>query len=77
MPAWMNARIRLGLMDDPRSVPAVAGQSANMGESGGLQNSGKRLGIGGEVGAMPTKKNQGAKRNVKELEVVSPARRSS
>jgi hypothetical protein len=74
MPAWMNAQIRLGLMDDPRRVPAVVDQS------GGLQNSGKKLGIGGEVGVMqpPTRnENRSAKRNVKELEVVSPTRPSS
>jgi len=79
MPAWMNARIQLGLMDDPRRVPAVVG-SPSVGEPGGLQNSGKKLGISGEVGAMPPptrNENQSAKRNVKELEVVSPARPSS
>ena len=76
MPAWMNARIRLGLMDDPRRVPAVVDQSPGVGESGGLQNSGKKLGIGGEVGAMPPLKkneNRDAKRNMKELEIVSPS----
>jgi hypothetical protein len=78
MPAWMSARIRLGLMEDPRKVPVVVGgdEPARAGGSSGIfQNFGKRLGIG-RVGAT-TSEDQAAKQQVKELEVVSPARPSS
>jgi len=79
MPAWMSARIRLGLMEDPRKVPVVVGGGGSAsagGSSGVFQNFGRRLGIGGRVGATKTE-DQPAKQQVKELEVVSPARPSS
>lgn len=72
MPAWMSARIRLGLMEDPRKVPVVDGSTSAGGSSGVFQNFGRRLGIGGRVGATESE-NQPAKQKAKELEVVSPA----
>ena len=53
MPAWMSARIRLGLMEDPRKVPVVVGGSGSVGGSlGRFQNLGKRLRLVGQLGTM-------------------------
>lgn len=61
-------------MEDPRKVPVVvAGSASTVGSSGIFQNFGRRLGIGGKVAATESE-DRPAKQQVKELEVVSPAR---
>ncbi|KIM37185.1 hypothetical protein M413DRAFT_448682 [Hebeloma cylindrosporum] len=63
LPTWMNARIRLGLMEDPKKVPVLVTDPESAGRSPGrLQSLGSKLGIGGKL---------------KELKVVKPGSRPS